>query len=82
VILVLLFLSSNYLGRAYGSLLWPVVGFVVAPFTTLAYAYGMNSNNHHISGVYLVIVVAAVLCDLGSWGGGSRSKYRTRKDLS
>ena len=74
VIIVLLFLFTDYL-EVYETVLWPVLGFLLAPFTTLAYALGMNAHGS-ISGIYLVIVVIAVLMDLGAWGGGGTAKRR------
>ena len=44
--------------------------------TTLAYAWAINSRGS-VSGVYLVVVVVAVLMDLGVIGGSaSRRKFR------
>lgn len=65
-----IFLMSNYLGRAYETTIWPVLGFFVMPFTTLAYAWAVNTNGT-VTGVYLVVVVIAVLMDLGSNGHGA-----------
>lgn len=64
------FLFSNYLGRAYETTLWPVLGFFFMPFTTLAYAWAVNTNGS-VTGIYLVVVVVAVLMDLGSNGKGA-----------
>ena len=36
--LAIVFVFSNYLGRAYQSALWPLLGFFFIPLTTLAYA--------------------------------------------
>ena len=41
-VLVLMFLFSNYLGRAYHGLLIPVVGFFFLPLTTIVYAWLIN----------------------------------------
>ena len=71
--LVLVFLFSNYLGRAYETLLWPVLGFFFMPLTTLAYAWAVNSHGT-VTGIYLVVVVIAVLLDLGLVGTGARSR--------
>jgi len=38
IALVLLFLFSNYLQRAYHGLILPLLGFLFLPLTTLAYA--------------------------------------------
>ena len=68
--LFLVFLFSNYLGRAYETNLWPFLGFLFMPLTTLAYAWAVNSNQT-VSGIYLVVVVIAVLMDLGLVGKGA-----------
>jgi hypothetical protein len=38
VALLLIFLFSNYLERAYHGLLLPLIGFLFLPLTTLVYA--------------------------------------------
>ena len=68
--LIFVFLSSNYLGRAYESPIWPVLGFFFMPLTTIAYAWAVNSNGT-VTGIYLVVVVIAVLMDLGANGSGA-----------
>jgi hypothetical protein len=77
VVLVLLWLFSDYLGNAYQTVLWPLLGFFFAPFTTLAYAFAINSNGS-VSGFYLVLVVIAVLMDIGVIGGGGKAAARRR----
>ena len=77
VTLVLVAVFSNYIGRAYHSALWPFVGFLFMPLTTLAYAWAINSQES-VSGGYLVVVVIAVLMDLGIIGGSASNRYRAR----
>ena len=79
IVLVLVWLFSGYLGRAYETWVWPVLGFFFLPLTTLAYAWAMNSNDRSVSGVYLAVVVLAVLVDLGILGGGGRASQRREK---
>ncbi len=76
--LVFVFLSSNYLGRAYESPIWPVLGFFFMPLTTLAYAWAVNTNAT-VTGIYLVVVVIAALLDLGLVGTGARSRRRRER---
>ncbi|MCX6623999.1 MAG: hypothetical protein NTY38_23645 [Acidobacteria bacterium] len=78
VILVLVWLFSNYLGRAYHTMMWPLLGFFFLPLTTLAYAWAMNAGRGSVQGIYLVAVVIAVLVDLGLLGGGGWSRRRGR----
>jgi hypothetical protein len=68
--LALVFLFSGYLGRAYQTTIWPVLGFFFMPLTTLAYAWAVNTNGT-VTGIYLVVVVIAVLIDLGLTGKGA-----------
>ncbi len=75
VVIVLVWLFSGYLGRAYQTTLWPVLGFIFMPLTTLAYALAINQQGS-LSGFYLVIFVIAVLLDLGTHGMGPRSRRR------
>jgi hypothetical protein len=78
--IILLWLFSGYLGRAYETVLWPLLGFFFLPLTTLAYAWAVNTNGT-VNGIYLVVVVLAVLIDLGLLGGGAetgRRKYLVR----
>ena len=77
--IVLVVLFSNYIGRAYETVLWPLVGFVFMPLTTLAYAWAINSRGS-VAGLHLVIVVIAVLMDLGVEGGSSSRRRRVRRD--
>lgn len=75
--IILLVIFSDYIGNGFGgSVLWPLLGFIFAPFTTLAYALAMNENGA-VSGWFLVILIVAVLFDLGALGGsGAQAKRR------
>jgi hypothetical protein len=69
IALALIFLTSNYLQRAYHGLLLPILGFIFLPLTTLAYAWMMNTRQP-IEGVNLIILVVAIVIDLGGLSGG------------
>lgn len=75
VALVLLFLTSTYLERAYHGLILPVLGFIFVPLTTLAYAWMVNSHQP-IQGINLLILFIAVVIDLGGLGGGEYHRRR------
>lgn len=75
LVLALLFLFSDYLSRAIHTGLWLILGFIFLPFTTLAYAFGINSHGS-IDGWYLALVVLGVLLDLGLIGSGSKARKR------
>lgn len=76
IVLVGLFLMSTYLQRAYHGILIPLLGFIFLPLTTLTYAWLVNTN-HPLEGVNLLILLLAVLLDVGGLGGGEYHR-RTR----
>ena len=73
--IVLVVIFSDYLGRAYDAMLWPILGFFFLPLTTLAYAWAINENGS-VSGLYLVGLVLAILIDLGLIGHGGHSGHK------
>jgi len=75
VVLVLMFLLSNYLQRAYPGLLIPLLGFLFLPLTTIVYAWMVNSRMA-LEGINLVFLVIAVIIDLGGLGGGEWHRRR------
>ncbi len=75
--ILLIVIFSNYIGRAYETTIWPLLGFFCMPLTTLAYAWAINSRGS-VAGLHLVVVVIAVLMDLGLIGGSARSRRRRR----
>lgn len=70
-----IFLFTNWFSLAYSTLIWPLLGFIFMPYTTLAYLAAMLNNNHQLTGGWIVLVVVAVLVDLGGQGG-SVGRYR------
>ena len=76
IVIILLVIFSDYLGTAYQTLIWPLLGFFFVPLTTLAYAFGWHQTGGSLSGVYIVLIVVAALVDLGSLGGSGAAKRR------
>jgi uncharacterized oligopeptide transporter (OPT) family protein len=74
LVLVLMWLFSTVLDRAYHGLVIPLLGFIFLPITTIVYAW-LVSSGMPIEGLNLVFIIIAVLLDAGSHGG---SYYRRR----
>ena len=74
-VMVMLALFSNYLQTAYTGLFIPLLGFFFMPFTTLAYAWAINTTGE-VSGMQMFVVIIAVLIDLGVVGGGANRRRR------
>ena len=77
IVLLAMFLLSNYLERAYHGLILPLLGFLFLPLTTLAYAWMVNTKLP-LEGVNLLILVLAVVIDVGGLSGG---EYHRRSRL-
>lgn len=76
IALVLIFLFSNYLQRAYHNMIVPLLGFIFLPLTTLVYAW-MTNAHEPIAGVNLIILIIAVIIDVGGLGGGAYHRGRS-----
>jgi hypothetical protein len=73
LVMVVLWLFTNYLSRAFETFIWPLFGFFFLPTTTIAYAIAQNSFQG-LRGVGLLIFVLGVLLDFGLIGGGARGR--------
>jgi hypothetical protein len=67
-VMVVMWLFSEYLSHAYGTWVWPLLGFFLLPTTTIAYAIAQNEFGG-FRGWGAVITVLGVLFDLGVLGG-------------
>jgi hypothetical protein len=72
VAIVVMWLVSNVLSRAYDNWLLPFIGFFLLPWTTLAYALMWDLGTHKVAGFEWFVVILAFLADLGSYDRGRR----------
>lgn len=75
IAIVLLYLFTDFFNGVYHGILLPLIGFVLMPFTLLAYTYLLKTHPT-VDATFLVVMFIAVIIDLGSWGGG---EYRRRR---
>lgn len=76
-VVLVLWIFTDYLTRAYGSWFWPTLGFFVAPTTTIAYAVARNDLSTATGGITAagtLVIVVGVLIDLGLIGGNARRR--------
>jgi hypothetical protein len=71
--IVLLWLFTNYLSRAFDGLLLPLLGFLFLPWTTIAWAIAQNELGG-ANGIGLLVIALGVLGDIGVLGGGARGR--------
>jgi len=60
----------GYAQRAFEGWLWPVLGFFFMPYTTCAYAIGMNEKGG-FEGWSLILLIVGVVLDVSGHGGGA-----------
>lgn len=79
VVLVIVYLTTHLIESAYATLLWPALGLIFAPLTTLAYAFAHQRSQGNVTGFWLAFVIVALLIDIGIIGR-SRGKKKSRED--
>jgi hypothetical protein len=75
--LFFLWIFSSVLSRAFDSWFIPLLGFVLLPWTTLAYAAFWDwGPGRHVTGFEWFFVILAFAIDLGAYGQGRRAGVR------
>jgi hypothetical protein len=73
LVIFLLWLFTNYMSRAFDAFLWPILGFLFLPWTTIAFAIAQNELGGP-NGVGLLVIAIGFLLDIGVLGGGARGR--------
>ena len=77
---VLMWIFTPWVDRAFGPIIWPILGVIVLPVTTLAYVIFWNTGGHGVTGWEWIFVILAVFADLVSYGGGGAYGRRRGAD--
>jgi hypothetical protein len=64
--------QARWLAAFSGSFLWPLLGFIFVPWTTLAWVLAWGPGG--LVGFDWVILFIGVLLDISSWFGGYRNR--------
>ncbi len=75
--LFLIWLFSDWLGRAYETTIWPFLGFLFLPWTTLGYMVAQNWYGG-LDGLGVVFFGLGVAGDVLSYSGGGRRRRKRR----
>ncbi|MHC4600849.1 MAG: hypothetical protein ACYS47_17800 [Planctomycetota bacterium] len=78
IVMVGIWLTTDWFGRAYETTLWPVLGFIFMPYTSLAYMAAIL-NNGRVSGLWILLLIVAIIADLSSDGEASRRRARKQR---
>jgi len=65
LMLIVIALATDWISQAYEGFGWVVLGWLFMPYTTLAYMAAMLNNDGQVNGGWLVLMIVAVLFDLG-----------------
>jgi hypothetical protein len=79
IVLVLVWLFSDYLDTAFRTRIWPFLGFLFLPLTTLAYAFAMHYGGFEWTPIGVAAVVTAFLVDVGLIRTGHSSRGRAAR---
>lgn len=71
LVVVLLYLFTDWWSSAFDSILWPILGFFFMPLTVLWFGI---SETYFSDSVQTIGLVIAVLMDLGIIGRGSKKR--------
>jgi len=74
LVMIFLLLFTHWFERTFETVIIPIIGFVIMPYTTLGYLWGAINTNNNIHGEWLLVVIIAFLLDLGSSGYVARSR--------
>jgi hypothetical protein len=80
VTMIFIYLLTGWFGTVFKSWGWPVAGFIFMPYTTLAYMAATLNSEGSIGMGWLVLIIFAVLVDMGHWGGSWKFRWMRRKD--
>lgn len=71
VALFFMWLFTNRISAAFDTIIFPILGFIFMPWTTLVY---ILVAPHGISAIDIILLVIAIGADLGIWGGSTRRR--------
>jgi hypothetical protein len=76
VVLALSWLFTDWIFRAFDGKLWPILGWVFMPWTTIAYMLIMLLNDHKLEGLWIGLLILGVIFDAGAWGASNKARNR------
>jgi hypothetical protein len=80
LLMIGIWLLTDWFARAYETTIWPLLGWLVMPYTTLAYMVA-KVNNGQVEGWWLGLMILAVILDVSCWGDSGRRLPRRQDEL-
>ena len=76
ILIVVLWLFTDWFSGIFTTVLWPILGFFFLPVTTLWYSVVMHQYGGVWTTTNIILMVLAIVIDMGSWGGGYKNRYQ------
>jgi hypothetical protein len=73
--LILMWIFTPWVDRAFGPIIWPILGVIFLPLTTLLYVILWNTGGRGVTGWEWIFVILALFGDLATY---SARAYRRR----
>jgi hypothetical protein len=78
ITLFMVWVFTDYVSRSFQSFIWPLLGLIFLPYTTLAYSL-VFVPGIGVTGWRWLWVALGLILDLSSYGGGGASKGKGRR---
>ena len=78
LVLFFVWIFTPYVSRAFNSFIWPLLGFIFLPFTTLVYVLVWTPGVGVTGGAWLWVALAFLLDLTWQSGSGYRASRRER----
>ncbi|HSC49813.1 MAG TPA: hypothetical protein VLD16_06060 [Gaiellaceae bacterium] len=66
--LALTWIFTPWVDRAFGPIIWPILGLIFLPLTTLLYVILWNTGGRGVTGWEWIVVILAFLGDVAAHG--------------
>ncbi len=74
---ILVWIFTPWVDRAFGPVIWPILGVIFLPITTLLYVIAWNTNGRGVHGWEWLLVVLGVFADFASYASRAANRGRT-----
>lgn len=74
IVIVVLYFFTGWFDGVFSSILWPLLGFLFAPFTLLWYGVVMNYLGGDWDAISIIGLVIAIAVDFGATRGASKKR--------
>jgi hypothetical protein len=73
---ILMWIFTPWVDRAFGPVIWPILGVIFLPITTLLYVIVWNTNGRGVHGWEWLLVILGVFADLASYASRAAGRRR------